>query len=183
MLLDLKVIKNYAQALFNKSSEAVSISKILEQISVLVALSQKSELINEAFCSPIIGLDLKISLIDKIALQYKFDKIPLQFLHVIVKNARFSLLPQIIEELEKMKAESLGITSAEIVSAFKLDNKEITNIKNFLEADLGKKIELTERADSSLIGGMLIKYDSNLIDCSVHGALERVRKVATKSKI
>ncbi len=183
MLLDLKVIKNYAQALFNKSLAASNAAKVLEQISVFAILSQKSDSINKALCSPIIDRDLKISLIDKISSKYKFDKISQQFLHVIVKNSRFALLPQIVSELENMTAEALGITSAEVVSAFKLGKKEIDTIKGFLEAELGKKVELTARADESLIGGMVIKYDSNLIDCSVHGALERVRKVAVKSKI
>ncbi|MDA9163596.1 ATP synthase F1 subunit delta [Rickettsiaceae bacterium] len=183
MLLDLKVIKNYTQALFNKASDAANTAKVLEQISVFASLSQKSDSINEALCSPIIDRDLKISLIDKISSKYKFEKISQQFLHVLVKNSRFSLLSQIVEEFEKMTADSLGVTSAEVVSAFKLGKKEVETIKSFLEAELGKKVELTASSDDSLIGGMVIKYDSNLIDCSVHGALERVRKVAVKSKI
>ena len=99
--------------------------------------------------------------------------------------SRFALplILQIIDDFAKIIANSKGIKFAEISSAFKLTKKELESISSFLETELGKKIELELNIDPSLIGGAVIKYDCNLIDCSVSGALDRIKRVAVSSKM
>ncbi|PCJ27592.1 MAG: ATP synthase F1 subunit delta [Rickettsiales bacterium] len=183
MLLDLKVVKNYAQALFLKAKDLSKEDKILEQISIISDITEASPLAKEVLCSPIIDHSLKIKLIDLLAKKYKFDKISQRFLYVLVKNTRCNFISKIVDEFGKMLAESKGIKAVNVSSAFKLGKKELSFIKGFLETELNKKIELTTKEDASLIGGVVIEYDSNLIDCSVHGALEKIQKVALKSKV
>ena len=52
-----------------------------------------------------------------------------------------------------------------------------------LEMEIGLKINLQTDIDPSLIGGVIIKYDSNLIDYSIQGALTKIKKVTTNAKI
>ena len=56
-------------------------------------------------------------------------------------------------------------------------------VRKFIEAELGQQVELAMSVDSALIGGVIIKYDSNIIDCSVQGALDRIEKLSNNSKI
>lgn len=53
-------------------------------------------------------------------------------------------------------------------------------IRNLLESKLDKKVELEHSVDESLLGGVVVKYDSNLIDCSLQGVLDRIQKIATR---
>ena len=76
--------------------------------------------------------------------------------------------------------ESKGIKFVKVSSAFKLEKKEMEFIRNLLESKLDKKVELEHSVDESLLGGVVVKYDSNLIDCSLQGVLDRIQKIATR---
>ena len=134
-------------------------------------------------CSPVIDHAVKVRLVDLVVTKYQFEEISKQFLYVLIKNARCLLLPRISSMLNELIAATKGVKLVEVSSAFKLDTKEIKFIQEFLETELGKKIELLTNVDTSLIGGVIIKYDSNLIDYSVQGALDRIKKVAIKTRI
>ena len=183
MSLDLKIVKNYSQALFVSIKKLSKKNRILEQISIFANLVQENSLVRNVLCSPVIDRAVKVRLVDLVVTKYKFEEISKQFLYVLIKNARCILLPQIASTLDELIAATKGIKLAEVSSAFKLGTKEIKFIQEFLEKELGQKIELLANVDASLIGGVIIKYDSNLIDCSVQGALDRIKKVAIKTKI
>lgn len=182
MSVDFKIISNYAQALFKTTKEASIDEKVLDQILVLVNVLKESRSVREAFYSPVVDRVIKIKLIDLVSKKYKFEEISKQFLYVLIKNSRFMVLEQISIKFSELIADSKGIAAAEVLSASKLGKKEINALKSFLEAKLEKKVNLETNIDPSLIGGIVIKYGSSLIDCSVQGALGRIQNVAGKSK-
>lgn len=183
MSLDLKIVKNYSQALYSGAKEKNVENKVLDQISVLSQVLSHSVIVEQALCSPVIDSKIKKDIIDLLSSKFKFEAVTNRFLHVLIKNSRFSLILQIADDFAKIIANNAGIKSAKVSSAFKLGKKEIELISGFLEDELGKKVELEADVDSSLIGGVVIKYDCNLIDCSVSGALDRIKKVAVGSKM
>jgi F-type H+-transporting ATPase subunit delta len=182
MLLDLKIVKNYSHALFANAQIISKESKVLEQVTFFANLMQESLIVHNAFCSPIVEKEIKIKLVGLVADKYKFESVSRQFLYVLIKNARFLILPQIVDAFEKLIATDKGIKSVELLSAFKLSTKDIEVIREFIEAELGQQVALVMNTDPSLIGGVVIKYDSNLIDCSVQGALNKIEKLVTNSK-
>ncbi len=182
MLLDLKIVKNYSQALFANAKMISKESKVLEQITFFANLMKESLIVHNAFCSPIVEKEIKIKLVGLVADKYKFEPVSRQFLYVLIKNARFLILTQIVEAFDKLIAIDKGIKSAELLSAFKLNLEEVAVIREFIEAELGQQVALVTNTDPSLIGGVVIKYDSNLIDCSVQGALNKIEKLVTNSK-
>lgn len=183
MSLNLKIVKNYSQALYSRAQKDKVESKVLEQISVLGQVVLRSTKLMQALCSPIIDSEIKNKMIDLVASKLKFEKITANFLHILVKNSRFFLILEIIEDFSEIIAESKNIKYAQITSAYKLGKKELDLISGFLESELDKKIDLETSIDSALIGGAIIQYDCNLIDCSVRGALDRVKKIAVDSKM
>jgi len=183
MSLDFKIVKNYSHALL---ANALSISKetqLLEQVNIFVSLMKQHAIIDNVLCSPVIDRLIKVKLVDFISNHYKFEVIFKSFLHVLIKNSRCNLLPQISGTLDELIEDAKGVKSAEVFSAFKLGKKELQAIKKMLEEKTGQKIKLEDRVEESLIGGMVLKYNSNLIDCSVQGALDRIERVALRSKI
>lgn len=183
MSLDLKVVKNYSQALYSGAKERKIENKVLSQISTLGQILSCSNLIEQALCSPVIDSKVKKHILDLLSSKLSLEEVTSRFLYVLIKNARFNLIFQIIDEFAKIIADSEGTKFAEISSAFKLSKKELELISGFLEKELGKKIELKVNIDPSLIGGAVIKYDCNLIDASISGALDRIKKVAVSSKM
>lgn len=183
MSLDLKIVKNYSQALYSDAKKSKVEDKVLEQITVLGQVVSNSSRVMQALCSPIVDSQIKKKILDLVASKLKFEKTTINFLHILVKNSRFSLILEIMENFSKIIAESKGIKYARISSAYNLGKKELDLISGFLESELGKKIDLETNIDSSLIGGAVIEYDCNLIDCSVSGALDRIKKIAVDSKM
>jgi F-type H+-transporting ATPase subunit delta len=183
MSLNFKIVQNYSQALFFNAKLAFKEDKLLEQLQFFADLMENSSFVQNILYSPVIDKNLKVKLVDLIIEHCKFEVILQRFLYVLIKNSRCNLLPQITITFNELIADSKGIKSAEILSASKLDKKEIQAIQKLLEAKLGKEITLEDKVEKSLIGGIIIKYDSNLIDCSVQSALNRIEQVALKSKI
>ena len=183
MSLNLKIVKNYSQALYSGAKKSKVEEKVLEQITVLGQVVSNSSRVMQALCSPIVDSQIKKKILDLVASKLKFEKTTINFLHILVKNSRFSLILEIIENFTEIIAESKDIKYARISSAYKLGKKELDLISGFLESELGKKIDLETNIDSSLIGGAVIEYDCNLIDCSVSGALDRIKKIAVDSKM
>ena len=167
MSLDLKIVKNYSQALYSGAKKSKVEEKVLEQITVLGQVVSNSSRVMQALCSPIVDSQIKKKILDLVVSKLKFEKTTINFLHILVKNSRFSLILEIIENFTEIIAESKDIKYARISSAYKLGKKELDLISGFLESELGKKIDLETNIDSSLIGGAVIEYDCNLIDCNV----------------
>jgi len=175
MSLDIKIVKYYSNALFKGAKLEKKEKKVLEQISALGAVLQSSKKVQEVFCSPVVDSQVKLKIADLLVKKFKFDAITFRFLEVLITNARFYLLGQIADDYKEIVANSEGIKYASVVSAYKMGKKEIALISSFLEDELNKKIDLEVDVDPSLVGGMIIKYDCNLIDCSVQGALDRIK--------
>ena len=183
MSLNLKIVKNYSQALYSGAKKYKIEDKVLEQIMVLGQVVSNSSKVMQALCSPIVDSQIKKKILDLIASKLKFEKTIIHFLNILIKNSRFHLILEIVEDFSEIIAESKNIKYARISSAYQLGKKELDLISSFLESELGKKIDLETNIDSSLIGGAVIQYDCNLIDCSVSGALDRIKKIAVNSKM
>lgn len=181
--LALKIVQNYSQSLFTCAKPLSKQRIVLKQLQDFSDLHTSDRPINYIMSSPIIEKTAKIKLIDTIAKKNKFEKISIQFLYALVKNNRFNLINEITTNLEELIANSEGTKFVNLFSAFKLDKKEISEIKKRLETETGKKINLQTNIDQSLIGGIVIEYDSNFIDYSIKGALNKIKKVAAKPGI
>lgn len=183
MSSDVKLAKDYAQALLVGIKEISKQDQILNHMVVFEDFIQNNAIIKRALYSPIIDKSIKIKLVNSIVDQGKFEKTFRQLLHVLVKNSRCSLLPQIITSIETIIAESKGIKLVEVVSAFKLESKAKKQIEKDLEQRVGRAVEVTFDVDQSIIGGIVVKYDSNLIDCSVVAGLNKIENLAMKLKV
>lgn len=181
MSLNLKIVKNYSQALYSGAKQGGIEDKVLEQILALGQIALHSSKVMQALSSPIVDNKIKRKLVDLIAEKFKFEKITIDFLHILIKNSRFFLILEIVDDFSKIIAQSKNIKYIQVSSAHKLGKKEIDLISGILESEIGKKINLETNIDPSLIGGVVIQYDCNLIDCSVSGALGRIKKIALNS--
>lgn len=181
MSLNLKIVKNYSQALYSRAKKGGVEDKVLEHILALGQVVLHSPKIIELFCSPVVDNKIKKKLLDLIASKLNFEKMIIYFLYTLIKNYRFSLIIEIADDFSKIIALSKNIKHIQVTSAYTLGKKEINLISGILESKIGKKVKLETNVDPSLIGGVVIQYDCNLIDCSVSGALDRIKKVALNS--
>lgn len=182
MSLDAKIVKDYSESLLAAVDGSSKQEELLAQMTAFDKLLQSNDTIRRSLYSPIIDKSAKVRLVDAIVAKYKLGKIFKQFLHVLIKNARCNLLPQITRSVKKLVSNSKGIKLVEVVSAYELSKKSQQDMEEFLEKKIGSKLEATFTTDESIIGGVVIKYDSNLIDCSVEAALRKIENMACKNQ-
>lgn len=179
-MLDYKIVRNYSQVLSSAMKDLEQKNSALKQLVLIGELIRNNNMINELFCSPIIDNSTKIAFINLLAKHCELGLILQKFLSVLVKNSRFNLFPSIIDEFKKLLLESNGIKLVDLVSAFGVSKKELEELQNLIEKQVGQRVEIQDKVQESLIGGIVVKYDSKLIDCSVLGALNKIEKIAIK---
>lgn len=182
-MYELKITRNYAIALFDNSVAKSAEESVLKQMSSIFDIFTGDKKLNYVMCSPVVLKSDKAKILAALLGVMKVDKIVERFLSLLVRKARFNLLGPMTEAYSLLFSESRGIKYAEVVSSSKLGAEEVTKIQKYLEQQLEKIIKIKSSIDHDLIGGMIIKYDSNLIDCSVSGALERLEKIAKGAEI
>lgn len=180
-MIDRKVVRNYASCLFANMESKEQRQKVLEQMNLFNEVLQNSSLARFALYAPVISKPDKMKVILGFGQKFKFEKVLLQFFRVIIKNARFQLLSNIATEYEELIAESQGVKSVAIEAAAKLGKKELGILQEYLEKKLQKTVKLDITKNESLIGGVVIKYDSLLYDFSVAGAIDKFEKIAREA--
>lgn len=94
---------------------------------------------------------------------------------LMVRRGRFEQLPAVIREFRRLYRGREGIVEATVTSASTLDVAEVDALQARLEQLTGKRVELDQRTDADLLGGLVVRVGDQLIDGSVRGRLERLR--------
>ncbi|MCC8462713.1 MAG: F0F1 ATP synthase subunit delta [Rickettsia endosymbiont of Ecitomorpha arachnoides] len=177
------LIENYAVALFNNAMVDNIQDKIFEEITAINRIITDNFDIREFLFSPIVNKNDKINVVNSLVKNTKFNKIVNNFLLLLVKNSRTAILSNIVDAYNTLLYESKNIKIVQVISANKLQPKEQEWIKSRIEKELNQKTEILFDIDSTIIGGIVIKYDSMLQDYSIKGSLEKITKALKKVRI
>lgn len=103
-----------------------------------------------------------------------FDEQARNFVRLLLKNDRISVIGEIAALYEALRAEHEGVMEAEITSAFALSPEQVAQIVTQLEARYQRRIDPVVREDPALIGGAAIKLGDVVIDTSVRAQLQEM---------
>lgn len=98
------------------------------------------------------------------------------FIKLLAKNDRITLLPEIAALFQHYRAEAEGTVDAEVIAASEVSEIQLEKIAASLKQRLGKEVRVSSRIDDSLIGGAIIRAGDLVIDGSIRG---RVNKLST----
>jgi len=173
------VAGRYATALFELALE----SNALEQVAVDLtrfneALDAFDDLVR-LVKSPVFTAEEQGRALGAILEQLKIEGLTRNFLLLVAKNRRLFATPDMIRAFRAMLARHRGETSATVTAAAKLTETQVTALKQALQAALGKEVTLEERVDASLLGGLVVKVGSRMVDTSLRTKLNSL-KVAMK---
>jgi F-type H+-transporting ATPase subunit delta len=108
---------------------------------------------------------------------------PRNLLALLIRRGRFELLPSVAAEFRRLYRRREGIVQAVVTSAAPLPAEEVVALEQRLAASTGARVEISQRVDLSLIGGLQVRIGDRLIDGSVRGRLERLRDRLSASTI
>ena len=92
-------------------------------------------------------------------------------LGLMARNRRLFALPQLLAILRRMSAEARGEVSAEVISASVLTKAQADRLAAAIQSRIGKTVKLNVSVDEALVGGLIVKVGSTMIDTSIRSRL------------
>ena len=168
--------KVYAEALFSLAREERKEQQVYEELNQAADLMLQNPGFSTLLDVPTLRTEERIEVLRKVI----GDKpgITENFLCLLVEKHRFGRLSEIREAYNKQYHEAFGIAEVFVTSAVPLDESQRSALKTKLQKKLGKTIQLRERVDSTLIGGMVVQYGDTRMDNSLRTRLEQFRRQA-----
>jgi len=161
----------YAMALFELARD----EKKLEAVGASLALVRQALTESEDFraltASPLISREAAVRAVTAAADRIGLDPITRNFLGVVAQNRRLSQLGGIIRAFNALWAQHRGETTAEVISAHPLDDAQVAALKQNLRNRMGRDVAVDLQVDPSILGGLVVKIGSQMIDGSIRTKL------------
>jgi F-type H+-transporting ATPase subunit delta len=164
----------YASALYDLANENKVVDSVIENLNFLKDIISENKELKLVVKSPLITSNDKLEIILKLASEKNFNQLSITFLKVISNNKRFSSLPSIILQFIKINAQKRGDILADVTSADDLSDQQQEDIKEQLRTILGEKLSLNFKVDKNIIGGLIVKVGSKMIDTSLANKINKL---------
>ena len=171
------VAGRYASALFELASESSSVKEIESDLVNFQALLDESPDLVRLVRSPVIAADDQSKALAAILEKVGIGGLTANFLKLVTANRRLFVIQDIIKAYRSLAAKARGEVTAEVTSAFALSDEQITTLKETLRASVGKDVTLQSRIDPSILGGLIVKVGSRMIDSSLKTKLQNIKAV------
>lgn len=165
----------YATALYELADDNSVVDAVAKDLASIKDMVAGSEDLTRVINSPAISRDDQNKAMTAVLEKAGANDLVVKFIGVVASNGRLFALPQIIEIFLADLAARRGEVSAEVVSAVALDAKLEDEVKKAVSSVAGSdKISLSMRVDESLIGGLVVRIGSRMIDTSIKTKLNRL---------
>jgi len=164
----------YAQALFDLASERGALDAVAADLDTLSRMFDESPEFARLVRSPVIKREAAGKAVSALAKTATFNGLTANFLGLLAKNRRLFELAAMIKAFRALLADSRGEVAAEVVSATPLTDKHLAAIADALKASTGAKVALSPRVDPALLGGMIVRVGSRMVDSSLRTKLQKL---------
>jgi F-type H+-transporting ATPase subunit delta len=169
------VAERYASALFDLAREQSLLPRVESELGTLAALLDASEDLRRLVQSPVFSADEQERAIGAIADRNGVSGLVGNFLRLVAHNRRLFALPGMIRAFRDMAARHRGEVTAEVTSAHPLSSSQVAELKAALKEKLGKDVTLAARVNPAILGGLIVKVGSRMIDTSLRTRLMTVK--------
>jgi F-type H+-transporting ATPase subunit delta len=173
------VAGRYATALFDLALEGGALDQVAGDLDRFNAALNSSGDLARLVKSPVFTAGEQGRALAAVLAKVGIEGLARNFLLLLAKNRRLFAAQDTIAAYHVMLARHRGETSATVTSASKLTEAQTTALKQALKATLGKEVSLETRVDPTLLGGLVVKVGSRMVDTSLRTRLNSL-KVAMK---
>ena len=165
----------YAAALFDLAESEKSIDAVTADLDQLSAMMAESDDLNRLLRSPVISRQDKVRAMAALAEKAGFNDLTGRFIGVVADNQRLFVLADIISVYRDILSAHRGEATAEVVSASKLSDTQLKALGDQLKKAVGTKVAVDASVDPDLLGGLVVKVGSRMIDSSLRTKLQQLR--------
>jgi F-type H+-transporting ATPase subunit delta len=176
-----KVAQRYAKALFDLSAETGKIEEVRRDLELIRGTHHRE--LELLLVSPVVAGDKKTAVFEAVFAKH-VQPLTVSFFKLIFIKGRSIAINEIIDAFIGKYREMKGIKVAEVTTALPLSNEAKVVIADQLKASAilkGKQIELKEKVDPSIIGGLVVQVDDQLFDASIRHDLQHIKRQFIKN--
>ena len=172
--------ERYAAALFDLADEQRLLDEVAEELGQLRSMLQASGDFLRLIRSPILSREDQARAIGALAQRAGLLEVVRNFLGVVARNRRLFAIPAIIEAFLQELARRRGEINAQVIAARPLSEVQLAALNEQLRRSIGSRVSVDLRVDPGLIGGIVVKVGSRMVDASIKSKLQRLQ-LAMKS--
>ena len=169
------VAGRYASALFDLATEQRQIADVEANLVKFQAMLDGSTDLLRLVRSPVFSADEQLKAISAVVDKGGITGLGGNFLRLIAKNRRLFAVPDMIKTFRALAARSRGEMQAEVTSAVALTEAQTNALKDTLRTSVGKDVQLIAKVDPSVLGGLVVKLGSRMIDSSLRTKLSTLK--------
>jgi len=166
----------YATALFELALEGGALDAVAADVKTLGALLSESEDLNAMVRSPLIGRTAQAGAIEAILEKGNAHQMTRNFAGLLAQKRRLFVLGDIVKAFAVLHAAHKGEIEADVVSAAPLTDAQLVGLKDQLRSAMGREIQVNVSVDESLLGGLILKVGSRMIDASLATRLSNLER-------
>ena len=165
------IAQRYATAVFGLAKDDNGLAGLETDVDALDAALAESADLRDLISSPVYTREAQSGAMAAIGKKMGLSTLMMNTLAVMGQKRRLFVLPQMATLLHEMISVEKGEITAEVVSATELSPAQAKSLSDTLKAQVGKDIRLKASVDESLIGGLVVRVGSRMIDTSVKAKL------------
>ncbi len=165
----------YATAIFELAQEEKAVEAVEKDFAQLQTLIAESSDLSRLVRAPVFSRDEQAKGMKAVLEKMGASPLATRFVLLLASKRRLFALADIIRAFEGLVAQQRGEISAEVTSARALSDGEAAELRAILKAKLGRDPRIATRVDASLLGGLIVKVGSRMIDSSLRTKLDGIR--------
>ncbi|MGH1457902.1 MAG: F0F1 ATP synthase subunit delta [Paracoccaceae bacterium] len=169
------IAARYATAVFDLAKETKKVKAVESDVGALEEALAASTDFATLISSPLYSRDEQEGAIAAIAKQMKLSPMMGNTLRLMASKRRLFVMPALLNALREAIAADKGEVTAEVVSAKALTKTQSDKLSKVLAANVGKDVSIKATVDESLIGGLVVKVGSKMIDTSIRSRLNSLQ--------
>jgi len=169
------VAGRYASALFEIAREADELDAVAADLNRFGEMIEASPDLARLVRSPVFSADDQLRAVSAVLDKAELRGSAANLIRLAARNRRLFAVPDMITAYRRLLASHRGEVEAEVTSAEPLSETHVAALREALRATLGKDVDLARKVDPALIGGLIVKVGSRMIDTSLRTRLTQLR--------
>jgi F-type H+-transporting ATPase subunit delta len=170
------VAGRYASALFSLALEDRQTDAVADALARFEALLAESPDLERLVRSPVFSAADQLKALDAVLPGADIGGVAANFIRLVASKRRLFFIREMIADYRKLNDAHRGVTRADVTSATALTDAQIAQLKESLRAATGgREVDLNLRLDQSIIGGLIVKLGSRMVDGSLKTKLNAIR--------
>ncbi len=165
----------YATALFDLAVADKQLDAVATDLSTLQSMMDESADLARLIRSPLVSRGDQAKAMAAVLAKLGVGDLVRRFVGTVAQNRRLFALSDIITDYGKLLAAARGEVAARVTSAKKLSESQINAVSAALKSAIGSDVRLESDVDASLIGGLVIKVGSRMVDSSIRTKLQNLK--------